>query len=352
MKTRSARRSGKTSNPMSKKKAAIKRSIWVFGDYRNYFQNRVTLQLLSRARDLAGKIDAAVCAVVFGHEVDEFVGEYIAHGADSVYVIEHPFLKNYRMETYVRLMERLAIEHRPEIILVGATSFGREFAPRVAKRLQTGLTADCVGLDMTGDGNLLQIAPSFGGNLIAEIITPERRPQMATVRPGTFQEIPHDYVRTGEIIRIPMPKGFAKDRVRLISAERCPQRGQKIEDAPVVICGGRGMGSKKKFSKLHELARILGGEVGATRPVVYANWSDHETLVGQAGKHIKPQILFSFGISGAIQHTAAFNGTKFVIAVNKNPNAMMMKMADVAVVADAHQFCTALIQELKKRVRS
>ncbi len=344
---------------------AKKRGIWVFGDYRNYFQNRITLQLLSRARELAAKIDAEVCAVVFGHWTDEWVGdalshnptfcgvvgEYIAHGADKVYLTDHPRLASYSMETYAVLMERLAKREKPEMILIGATAFGREFAPRVAKRLGTGLTADCIGLDINPEGLLVQMAPSFGGNLIAEILTPERRPQMATVRPGTFQEIPHDYVRTGKVVKVPLPKDLTADRVRLVRSERLPQREQKLEDAKVVVCGGRGLGSKKKFAKLSELAELLGGEVGATRPVVYADWTDHDALVGQAGKQIRPQILFSFGISGAIQHTAACNGAKFVIAVNKNPNASMMKRADVAVVADASQVCTTLIQELKKRIR-
>ena len=342
-----------------------KRAIWVFGDYRNYFQNRVTLQLLSRARDLAKKIDGEVCAVAFGYWTDEWVddalsqnptfcgvvGEYIAHGADKVYLTDHPRLAAYSMETYTLLMERLAKREKPEIILIGATTFGREFAPRVAKRLGTGLTADCIGLDINAEGLLVQTAPSFGGNLVAEIVTPERRPQMATVRPGTFQEIPHDSLRTGKVVKVPLPKDLPADRVRLIRVEQRLPRGRKIEDAKVVVCGGRGMGSKKKFLKLFDLAELLDGEVGATRPVVYADWADHEALVGQAGKHIKPQILFSFGISGAIQHTAAFNDAKFIIAVNKNPNATMMKMADVAIVADASQLCTALIQELKRCIR-
>jgi len=328
-----------------------KRAIWVFGDYRNYFQNRVTLQLLSRAKELAAKIDAEVCAVVFGHGVDEWVGEYIAHGAEKIYLTDHPRLAVYSMETYTLLMERLARQEKPEIILVGATAFGREFAPRVAKRLGTGLTADCIGLDIDQEGLLLQMAPSFGGNLVAEIVTPERRPQMATVRPGIFQEIPHDYVRTGEVVNVPLPDHLPDDRVRLISSERSPQREQKLEDARVVVCGGRGLGSRKKFAKLFELAELLGGEVGATRPVVYANWAGHDALVGQAGKPIRPQILFSFGISGAIQHTAACNDAKFIIAVNKNPNAAMMKRADVAIVADASQICNSLIQELKRRIR-
>jgi electron transfer flavoprotein alpha subunit len=278
-------------------------------------------------------------------------GEYIAHGADRVYLTDHPRLAAYSMETYALLMERLARREKPEMILIGATAFGREFAPRVAKRLGTGLTADCIGLDINPEGLLIQIAPSFGGNLVAEIVTPERRPQMATVRPGIFQEIPHDYVRTGEVIRVPMPEDLPEDRVRLVRLERCPQREQKLEDAKVVVCGGRGLGSRKKFAKLFELAEILNGEVGATRPVVYADWAGHDALVGQAGKQIRPQILFSFGISGAIQHTAACNNAKFIVAVNKNPNAAMMKLADVAIVADASQLCATLIQELKKRIR-
>jgi electron transfer flavoprotein alpha subunit len=329
-----------------------KRSIWVFGDYRNYFQNRVTLQLLSRANDLAPKINANVCAVVLGSNINEYVDEYICHGAQNVYVVEHPSLANYSVEIYTALMERLAKKYLPEIIFIGATSFGRELAPRLAKRLGTGLTADCVGLDINAEEFLEQTAPSFGGNLLARIVTPFGRPQMTTVRPGSFQEIPHDDERKATVVREPLPKDLPKKRMRLIRYEHKPPRGQRIEDARVVVCGGRGMGSKNKFKKLFDLARLLGGKVGATRPVVYSGWADQKALVGQAGKQIKPQVLFSFGISGAIQHTAGINGAGFIIAVNKNPNAMMMKIADVAIVADANQLCSALIKELKKRIRS
>jgi len=332
-------------------KNKTKNSIWVFGDYRNYFQNRVTLQLLAHARELAPAIEAEVCAAVFGHELNEYVGEYIAHGAQKVYVTDNPVLKDYNVETYSVLMEKLAKTYSPEIILIGATYFGREFAPRVAKRLNTGLTADCIGLDINKDGLLVQTAPSFGGNLLAEIVTPESRPQMATVRPGTFQEIPHDYQAKGEIINIPLPDNMPKPGVRLISSKRLSQREQRLEDAKIVICGGRGMGSKTKFKKLFELAKIMEGEVGATRPVVYSQWIDHEALIGQAGKHVRPKILFSFGISGAIQHTAAIHDADLIIAINKNPNATMMKMADVAIVADANQICSTLIRELKNRIR-
>ena len=332
--------------------STAKRSIWVFGDYRNYLQNRVTLQLLAKARELGAAFNAEVCAVLFGYKVDQYVAEYIAHGAEKVYLVEHSSLKDYCIEKYTFLMERLAKDFQPETILVGATSFGKEFAPRVAKRLRTGLTADCIRLEMNEDRLLLQIAPSFGGNLLAEIITPHHRPQMATVRPGAFQEISHDRKRRGEVIRIPPPENLPKARVRLITQKRRPQRGQSIEHAKVVVCGGRGMGSKKKFQKLFELAELLGGEVGGTRPVVYSGWLEDDALIGQAGKNIRPRVLFSIGISGAIQHTTGIEGAGFTIAVNKNPNAPMMKMADVAIVADANQFCTALIKGLKERIQA
>jgi electron transfer flavoprotein alpha subunit len=309
------------------------------------------LQLISKAVDLAQIIKAEVCALVFGQEIDEYIMEYTAHGADRILAIDHPLLKSYSTERYLAIIENLAKERDPEIILIGATDFGREFAPRLAKRLKTGLSADCVGLDITEEGLLLQIAPSFGGNMLAEIITERHRPQMATVRPGTFKEIPHNYKRKALIERLPLMDNLPEPRVRLVEYERSAEREHSIESAAVIVCGGRGMGNKNNFNRLHDLAKLLEGGVGATRPVVYAGWADHGALVGQAGKHIKPKILFSFGISGAIQHTAGLGEADFIIAVNKNPQATMMKMADVAIVADASDVLNTLIKELKKRIR-
>jgi electron transfer flavoprotein alpha subunit len=187
--------------------------------------------------------------------------------------------------------------------------------------------------------------------LIAKIITPVRRPQMATVRPGTFQELPHDNGAKGEVISLKLPHGLPRDRIQLLSSEHRLSKKQKIEDADIVICGGRGMGSKGKFKKLFDLARLMKAEVGATRPVVYSQWVPQDSLVGQAGKNIKPKILLSFGVSGAIQHTAALTDAHFIVAINKNPNATMMKMADVAIVADANQVCLAIIKAIKKKIR-
>lgn len=327
------------------------RAIWVVGDYRNYFQNRVTLQLLAKAGELAGKMGGTVCAVVMGHGVEEWVGEYQAHGAQRIYVMDHPLLGEYLPGLFARALESLARQRRPEIILIGATSFGKELAARAASRLGTGLTADCVDLYLDQEGRFVQVAPAYGGNLLAEIVFPKHRPQMATVRPGVFAEKPHDESARAEIIRLDPPAGLSGDGVRLVSCRRLGYQGEDLENAKVVVCGGRGLGSKKKFKNLHELARLLGGEVGATRPVVHADWAEEERLVGQAGKHIKPKLLFSLGVSGAIQHTAGIADPEFTIAVNKNPLAVMMQKADVAIKADAHQVVLALIRELKARRR-
>ena len=328
-----------------------RKSIWVFGDYRNYYQNRVTLQLLSKAVDLSRLLDAEVCAVVVGHDLEEWIMEYTAHGADRILAVDHPSLTSYSTEHYLILMEKLVRERDPDILLIGATDFGREFAPRLAKRLHTGLSADCVGLDLTPDGLLVQIAPSFGGNMLAEIVTEKHRPQMATVRPGTFREIPHNNERTAVVERLPLPAQLPPARVRQIQYERAVQREHTIENANVIVCGGRGLGNKNNFRKLDDLAKLLGGDVGATRPVVYAGWAGHDVLIGQAGKHIKPKILFSFGISGAIQHTAGLGEADFIVAVNKNPQATMMRMADVAVVAAAADWLNHLVKELRRRIR-
>jgi electron transfer flavoprotein alpha subunit len=331
--------------------ASPQNDVWVFGDYRNYFQNRVTLQLLAKARELAATLGGRVCALVLGHQTEEWVGEYIAHGADAVHLIDDPALATYQAETYAALLEGLARRFSPEIILVGATNFGRELAARAASRLGTGLTADCLALRIDEEGRFVQTAPSFGGNLLAEIIMPNHRPRMATVRPGVFEELPHDYERQGEILRHDLPANLPREKARVVKCEPAPQRGQKLGSAQVVICGGRGLGSKAKFKKLNELAKLLEAEIGATRPAVYAGWAEEDALVGQAGRQIKPRLLLSFGISGAIQHTAGISGADFIVAVNKNPAANMMKMADVAIKADAYQTALALIRELKARLR-
>lgn len=331
---------------------AANKEIWVFGDWRNFFHNRVTLQLLGKGAELAKQLQAELTVVLFGQRTAEYAWQYICHGADRVLICDHPRLAGYPMDVFVDLMVRLAQDHRPEMILVGATGFGREFAPRVAKRLRTGLTADCIDLELDENGLLIQTAPAFGGNLLARIICPKARPQMATVRPGVFKELPHDDARMGRKIFLPLPEDFPRPKVEELDIEPAPPRGRKLEKARVVVCGGRGVGSKRKFDALARLAGLIGGELAATRPAVHAGWAPEEALVGQAGKHIKPELLISFGVSGAIQHTAGISEAGFIIAVNKNPQAMMMQMADVAIEGDAAQVCQAMVTQFKERLKS
>jgi electron transfer flavoprotein alpha subunit len=323
--------------------------IWVYGDWRNYYQNRVSLQLLAKARELAAAGGHRVCAVVLGHGVEEWAAEYQAHGAQRVYVLDDARLTDYLPGVHARLLEALTRERGPEIILVGATAFGQELAARAASRLGTGLTADCVGLELDEEGRLVQTAPAFGGSLLAEIVMPRHRPQMATVRPGVFAELPHDEAARAEMVRLEPPAVIPGDGVRVKAVERQPYRGQELEKARVVVCGGRGLKGREHFAELYQLARLLGGEVGATRPVVYDGWAPEEGLVGQAGRHIAPRLLLSLGISGAIQHTAGIDRPGFTVAVNTNPRAPMMAYADVGLAADARQVCRELIRRLREQ---
>jgi electron transfer flavoprotein alpha subunit len=326
------------------------KGIWVFGDYRNYFQNRVTLQLIAKGKELAGKLDMDLTVLVLGHQVHRYAMEYAAHGADAIMAVDHPVLKTYQVETYSRVVAELAAAWRPHVFLAGATAFGREFFPRLAKRLMTGLSADCVSLDVDEEkGWLIQTTPSFGGELLADVITPQRRPQMATVHPGMFQERAHDRAAVGRII-YPDVKVEADERVQLVRTK--PEQGHRgeLEDAPVVVAGGRGMGSRENFQLLFELAQCLGGEVGATRPVVMAGWAGEDRLLGQTGRSVKPRLLITVGTSGALQYTTGIQGAETIIAINRDPNAQIFKMSDLGLVGDGRSILALLLETLRKRL--
>ncbi|MFH1243771.1 MAG: electron transfer flavoprotein subunit alpha/FixB family protein [Pseudomonadota bacterium] len=324
--------------------------IWIFGDYRNYFQNRVTLQLIAKGKELGRQLKKGVTVVLFGERVHQYAMEYVAHGADVVAMGEHPGLKEYGVETYTVLLGRWVEAFRPEILLAGATSFGREFFPRLAKRLRTGLSADCVALDVDPKtGLLVQTTPSFGGELLAEVITPNHRPQMATVHPGIFEELPHDSAAIGCVI-YPEIGLLPEPRTRVIRSRPHKSHHVKLEDAPVVIVGGRGLASKELFGLLFELASLLEGEVGATRPAVREGWADEDRLLGQTGKSVKPKLLISIGTSGALQYTTGIQGAETVIAVNRDPRAPIFKLADLGLVGDAGSFLPLLLETLRKRL--
>ncbi len=326
------------------------RGVWVFADHRNYFQDRVTLQILAKARDLAQSLETEVAVLVLGYDVLEYVMEYVAHGADIVYLVDDQRLKKYNVEIYTGLTCRLVERYRPEIFLVGATDFGREFAPRVAKRLSTGLSADCVALEVDPEEKiLLQTSPSFEGNVLADVVNPGRKPQMATVRPGVFKEIKHDYSRKAHLIKPDLDLGIEPSSLKVLRMRKQPHEGVDLRDAQIVICGGRGMGAKKGFRSLERLGKILGGEVGATRPPVSQGWAEPDRLIGQTGKAIKPKLLITCGTSGAIQYTSAIQDSHYIIAINRDPDAAIFQTADFGAVGDVNQVLHHLIRKLERR---
>ncbi len=324
--------------------------VWVFGDYRNYFQNRVTLQLIAKGKELAETIGTELSVVLLGESPNQYAMEYVAHGADIIIMGESRDLKEYHVETFTEVVSAWVRSYKPDIFIAGATSFGREFFPRLAKRLKTGLSADCVCLDIDPDtGLLIQTTPAWGGELLAEVVTPFSRPQMATVHPGIFKERCHDKSRIGRIIypdigHIPQP------RERVLRSKRYQTRDIDLENARVVVAGGRGICSKENLDHLFELAGLLEGEVGVTRPVVLAGWADEERLLGQTGKSVKPKLFISCGTSGALQFTTGIRGSETLIAINRDPNAPIFKIADLGLVGDATVLLPFILEKLKKRL--
>ena len=324
--------------------------IWIFGDYRNYFQNRVTLQLISKGKEIAQKLKEEVAVIVMGERIHQYAMEYTAHGADIIIAAEHPDLVNYRVDVYTTLLARWVEAFEPDIFLAGATALGRELFPRLAKKLNTGLSADCIALEVdVKRGLLVQTTPAFGGELLADVVTPDRRPQMATVHPGVFKERPHNQGAVARMI-YPEIQNLPTSNVTLLRSRRQTKEKIKLENAPVVIAGGRGMGAKETFDFLYELAELLEGEVGATRPAIRAGWAGEEQLLGQTGKSVKPKLLISAGTSGALQFITGIQGSETIIAINRDPHAPIFRVADLGLVGDAKAILPLLIESLRKRL--
>jgi electron transfer flavoprotein alpha subunit len=324
--------------------------VWVFGDYRNYFRNRVTLQLIAKGKELAEKLGCQVAVLVLGEKVHQYAMEYVAHGADLILAADHPELREYQVETYTPVIARWVEAFTPDIFITGGTSFGREFFPRLAKRLRTGLSADCMALDLDPEsGLLLQTTPAFGGELLADVVTQSHRPQMATVHPGVFRELPHNSELVGRII-YPDIGPIPSSRTRLIRSRPIPAKRTGLESANVVVVGGRGLQNKAQFDLLFEVAALLEGEVGATRPMVRVGLAEEERLIGQTGKNVKPRLLISVGTSGALQYTVGIQGAEVIIAINRDPDAPIFKMADLGLVGDARTLLPMIIEEIRKRL--
>ncbi len=324
--------------------------VWVFGEQKNGVLAGVALELLGEGRRLADELGEELSAVLMGEGVEGAAKLMVAHGADNVYVVDHKSLTLYNDESYTDIFVQLIKKHKPEIVLMGASTYGRSLAPRISSRINTGLTADCTKLEIDPEKKILmQTRPAFGGNLMATIICPNHRPQMSTVRPKVMKALEPDYERTGNIIAedVSIPENLSVKVVKVVSEL---SDMVNLTEADIIVSGGRGIGDPKNFALLHELARLLGGAVGASRAAVDADWISYSHQVGQTGKTVGPKVYFACGISGAVQHLAGMSSSDTIIAINKNPDAPIFKIAKFGIVGDVLQVVPELIKEFKAQL--
>ena len=321
--------------------------VWVFAEPKDGDFSRVAYELLSEGRKLADARNSELCAVCLGHNISE-VDSLIAGGADKVYVVDSPALADFPEDLCARKLVEVIQEYKPEIVLAGATALGRSFIPRVAGILGTGLTADCTGLEIdTEAGLLMQTRPTFGGNLMATIICPNKRPQMSTVRPRVFKPDAPDKAKKGKIIKLDFNSEGISSRTKLLSFVEDLTETVKLEDADIIVAGGRGLEKAENFAMLEELAGVLGAAVGSSRPPVDEGWVPYPRQVGQTGKTVCPKLYIACGISGAVQHLAGMQTTDVIVAINDDPKAPIFEVATYGIVGDLFKVVPMLIDKLK-----
>ncbi|KQC06891.1 MAG: electron transfer flavoprotein subunit alpha [Candidatus Cloacimonas sp. SDB] len=325
------------------------KDVWVFAEQKNGEIASVVYELLGKGRELADEKDSKLVAVMLGNNIAGKVEELIHYGADKVIYAEDEILENFLDIPYSAALSQLAEKHKPEIILAGATVIGRSMIPRVAIQLHTGLTADCTGLQIDGEsGLLLQTRPAFGGNIMATIITPNHLPQMATVRHKVMDPLEIDSSRKGEILKETIDFKKINDDTKYLEFVHDDTQKINLTEANFVISGGRGLKKKENFVILEELANLLDAAVGASRAAVDSDWIAYPHQVGQTGKTIKPTVYIAVGISGAIQHLAGMQSADYIIAINKDPDAPIFKVADLGLVGDLFEIIPQLTKKLKK----
>ena len=328
---------------------SVERRIWIFCEQQGDHLARVGLELVSKAQQLAGKIDGLVEAIVLGHHIhDQDLMRLLRCGADLVLAIDDPLLEVYQSDGYVQVLEDLAIEHRPEIILLGASGLGLDLAPALAARLDTGLSAHCIDLDINEEGRLVQIVPAIGQTCVATILCPERNPQMATVRPGSFP-IWEQRTEAGEVRRVRANLKPEQLRATVVERGMLPAVGAvELESAEVVVAGGAGIGSQDGWQLLIDLADVLSGSVGATRPAVDEGWLGLDRMIGHSGRQVHPKLYFGVGISGDMLHMIGMKDAHLAIAINNDPHAPIFSQVDYGIVGDYRETIPFLIQALRR----
>ena len=326
-------------------------NVWVFSEIASGDLKPVVFELLGKGRELADELGQRLCAVIIGSGVERFIEELGSYGAEVIYAVDDPVYENYTTDAYTSAVSQLITEFKPNIFLYGATHVGRDLAPSVASNLGLGLTADCTDLSIEEEDDLLlQTRPAFGGNVMADIICPNTRPQMATVRPNVMEPLAPDENREYEVInrKISMPAGTVRTEIlETISGREEHEVG--VEEGDCIISGGRGVGSADKFDVLEKLAKTLSGVVGCSRPIVELGWMPKSRQVGQSGKTVSPRLYIACGISGAIQHQVGIRNSDIIIAINKDPKAPIFDIADFGIVGDLHQIIPRLVEKLKQR---
>ncbi len=322
------------------------RGLMVFAEQREGRIHPVSRQLLGKGTEIADKLGVEVSTVLLGSQMEEQARELIYYGADKVFLYDHPALKGFDLLNYKHNITKLIREVHPEIFLLGATRLGRSLAPRIAVALGTGLTADCIGLDIDEDGNLIQIRPAFTGSILAQMKT-ATRPQMSTIRYKVMQEKARDPNRRGEIIK--RDAEFVPSLLTIKKQERLTEVNIAIAEADVIVSGGRGLKKAEDFGILAELAELLGGVVGSSRPLVDNGWIAREHQVGFSGNMVKPKLYLACGISGSPQHLAGMRGSDIVVCINTDPSAPIFRVADYGIIGDLYEIVPKLIEEIKRR---
>lgn len=309
---------------------------------------KVGIELIGIANTLAADLDQKVVAVLLGNNVKGLADTLIYHGAEKVICVDDPMLDIYATEPYTKAVNAIIEDKNPGIVLFGATSIGRDLAPRVSARVHTGLTADCTKLEIDPESKLLLMTrPAFGGNIMATIVCKEFRPQMATVRPGVMKALPRDTSKTGEVEDFKVDFKPEDMNIKIREVVKSTNHSVDITESKILVSGGRGIGSAEYFDVLKELADELGGLVTSSRANVDAGWISRDRQVGQTGKTVRPDLYMACGISGAIQHLAGMEDSEFIVAINKDENAPIFGVADLGVVGDLHQIIPILIEKVK-----
>ena len=336
------------------------KGVYIYAQQVDGQLGNIAFELLGKANTLAKDLNTEVTAVLLGYGIGELADELGAYGADNVIVVDDPALEVYRTEPYTHALASVINEYKPEIMLVGATAIGRDLGPRVSARVATGLTADCTQLDigafpLTGknqkQGQLLMTRPAFGGNTIATIACPDHRPQMATVRPGVMEKLAPDYTKKPNVIEY--NPGFEENDkyVEILEIVKAVNEVVDIQDAKILVSGGRGVGSPENFAILDDLADAIGGTVSCSRAVVDAGWKPKDLQVGQTGKTVRPNVYFAIGISGAIQHAAGMEESDYIIAINKDETAPIFDIADLGIVGDLNSIVPKLTELIRRSRR-